>query len=125
MDIHSLNSVLQNYPNVKAPEGFTEEVMRKIYLSENQRNPAPSTSIRIRYRQWGLSCLAAGLLILLLNLSPYSGFLNPPPSHGQHQESHILSPNSLSQPLNNFTTKASRLFTESLDNLKTLFIKED
>lgn len=56
--------ILSNHPMVLPPEDFTEKIMNRINTKGKSNKLKPMT-----IRKWGISFVAAGLLIFVLNTS--------------------------------------------------------
>ncbi len=68
-----LNERLDSQPSPQPPQDFTTMVMANILA---QPLPARGRS-RSSWRQWGLSLIAAGLVLLFLNSLPFPSTLEP------------------------------------------------
>lgn len=64
MNMSDIDKLLES-TQYKAPEGFTHNVMQKIYYNAERK-----TAVNRYYRRAGLSLIAASLVTLFLNMTP-------------------------------------------------------
>lgn len=69
-EMKMLFSLMDNHEDIMIPESFTEEVMKKIQKQEKKK------FIHISNGRWGISFLAAGILLALINLTSIDYSIN-------------------------------------------------
>ncbi|HHU79479.1 MAG TPA: hypothetical protein GXZ29_11475 [Clostridiales bacterium] len=118
MDMHEMEQLLKSI-RYKAPENFTSGVMQKIHSCSESRKRA-----ELCYRT-GISLIAAGLIVLFLNLTPLMDFLI---EHGNAQidfSRYKVDPYRTAGSIEYFTLKADSFLLKPFQYISNQVNKED
>jgi hypothetical protein len=119
-----LDSLLNSQQFHKAPPGLTKNIMkavREISLEDAQKNkPFYYNSC-----QTGLRLVAAGLLALLLSLSPITNRLMDLPDAGDSQNYALARLENITETIDYYTVKVSSMLTKPINIISRALNKED
>jgi hypothetical protein len=105
----------------KAPENFTEHVMMRIQAGESPSKQAAAN----RYYRAGLSLIAASLIALFLNLTPWMDHFIHDTGGKLRSFGQIMDYNRTASTIEYFTLKADSILYKPLRILTNQLNKED
>jgi|GEM_PF-6787168 len=119
MNMRDLDKLLDAKLSLKAPPDFTKQLMVKIQSMEPQPSP-----VRRIYVQWAVSCLAAALILLLINLSPLADLLQNSFTRWEPRGNGFISLEHVPEAIDTFTLKANSFFMKPFHSLANVFRKD-
>jgi len=118
MDMHELEELLHQ-PQYKAPEGFTHQVMKKIYTHQKNRQAAE------RFYKAGVSLIAASLITLFINMTPIMDILIEKGTNQMKFPSEVVNPYRAAGSIEYITLKIDSIMLKPFELLTEQFVKED